>query len=341
MKSNRLRQIPAGIKDYLFEEARRRRSVECSINKVLQGYEYKEIITPTFEYFDVFSAAGRNGFVDKIYRFLDRDGNLVALRSDFTAQVARIVASKQPALDFPVRLCYSGKVYRFEELHAGRNRESWQVGFELVGETAVEGDLQVLEIIVNILRSLNISGFQINLGTIEYFNGTIEHAGLEGESLQEIKYLIDHKDVDTLGHVLEASRLPAATKAALQELVSLHGKRDALERAQNLATNRRSQEAIKGLASVYDRLLESKLAENVVIDLSDVEGMEYYSGLMIKAYAPGVGYEVGSGGRYDQLLARFGFDCPAVGFSFDVDRLVEAGFPREDPQVEMPSRGSA
>jgi ATP phosphoribosyltransferase regulatory subunit len=323
MKRNRIRQLPAGIKDYLFDEAQRRRSVESHIIRVLRQYDYREIITPTFEYFDVFSTAGRNGFVDKIYRFLDRDGNLVALRSDFTAQVARIVASKNSALEFPVRLYYSGKIFRFEELHAGRSRESWQVGFELIGDTGAEGEVEVLEMVVNMLRSLAVTGFQINLGTIEYFNGIVEHADLRGDQLDEIKYLIDHKDADTLSRLLEGSGLPGPTRAALLGMVSLHGQRQVLDRAEKLATNSRSRHAVAELTAVYDRLTSSDLAGNVVIDLSDVEGMGYYSGLMIKAYVQGVGYEVGSGGRYDNLLDQFGFDCPAVGFSFDVDRLVE------------------
>ncbi len=323
MKANRLRQLPAGIKDYLFEEAQRRRWVEKRILEVLKGAGYREVITPTFEYFDVFSTAGRNGFVDKIYRFLDRDGNLVALRSDFTAQVARIVASKHAALTFPVRLRYSGKIFRFEELHAGRSRESWQVGYELLGAAGVAGDAEVVEILVKVLRSLELGGFQINLGTIDYFHGIVEHASLSGEQLSEIKYLIQRKDTDTLAHLLEGSSLPAICQAALQGITSLHGRREVLDRAAELATNPRSRQAIAGLEAVYDRLESSGLAGNVVVDLSDVEGMEYYSGLMIKAYAQGVGCEVGSGGRYDNLLARFGFDCTAVGFSFDVDRLVE------------------
>lgn len=340
MQSNRLYQLPAGIKDYLFEEAHRRRLIEKGIIDVLRRFGYREVITPTFEYLDVFLTAGRNSFVDKIYRFLDRDGNLVALRSDFTAQVARIVASKQAALRFPVRLWYSGKVFRFEELHAGRSRESWQVGFELIGEPGDSADAETVKVVVRVLQELGAEEYQINLGTIEYFNGIVEYAGLQGGLLEEVKYLIDHKDVDTLAYVLRGSQLPDSTRQALENLILLHGDHDALQEAVSLATNPRSVQAISNLTSVYDVLSQEGLADRIVIDLSDVEGMEYYSGLMIKAYVRGVGFEVGSGGRYDQLLSRFGKAAPAVGFSFNVDHLVDGLLTpgREDEKSVAASR---
>jgi len=323
MKANRLRQLPAGVKDYLFDEARRRRAVERQIVETLGQSGYREIITPTVEYLEVFATAGRNGLNEKIYRFLDRDGNLIALRSDFTAQVARIVASKSPALEFPLRLLYSGKIFRFEELHAGRSRETWQVGFELLGNTGIEGEVEVLKCVLRALQSLHPSAFQITLGTIEFFNGIVEEAGLQGEQLAEIKHLIGHKDVDTLVHTLERTHVATAVQSALRHLVELHGNEETLSRALALATNLRSQQAVENLKTLHQRLREQHLDENVTIDLSEVHGMGYYSGIMIKAYVRGVGYEVGSGGRYDNLLSQFGFDCPAVGFSFDVDRLVE------------------
>lgn len=324
MRLNHLRQLPAGIKDYLFDEAQARRSVEREITATLRQHGYREIITPTFEHWDVFAAAGKNGLQDKIYRFLDREGNLVALRSDFTAQVARIVATKHAALTFPLRLSYSGKVFRFEELHAGRSRESWQVGFELLGEPGIEAEVEALTLIVRILRALQLRAFQINLGTMAYFDSLINQAGLDDKQLEEIKRLLGHKDVDTLHDFLQKTNLPADTITALTHLVDLHGGRKTLAQAATSAPNAQAATAIQHLNQIYDRLENAGLAENLVIDLGEVQGMGYYSGVMIKAYVHGLGYDAGSGGRYDHLVSQFGFDCPAVGFSFDVDRLVEA-----------------
>lgn len=324
MRLNHLRQLPAGIKDYLFDEAQARRSVEREITATLRQHGYREIITPTFEHWDVFAAAGKNGLQDKIYRFLDREGNLVALRSDFTAQVARIVATKHAALTFPLRLAYSGKIFRFEELHAGRSRESWQVGFELLGEPGIAGEVEALTLIIRILRGLQLRGFQINLGTMAYFDSLINQSGLDDEQLEEIKRLLGHKDVDTLHEYLQHTSLPPAAITALTNLIDLHGGRDTLARAAASAPNAQAAVAIQHLNQIYDRLQETGLAESIVIDLSEVHGMGYYSGVMIKVYVHGLGYEAGSGGRYDHLVSQFGFDCPAVGFSFDVDRLVEA-----------------
>lgn len=324
MKPHHLHQLPAGLKDYLFEEAQRRRDVEHAITAALRQQGYREIITPTFEHWEVFAAAGRNGWQDKIYRFLDREGNLVALRSDFTAQVARLVAHKHAALTLPLRLFYSGKVFRFEELHAGRSRECWQVGFELLGETGLQGDVEAVALAAQALRALQLGAFQINLGTIGYFNGIVLEARLTPEQLNEIKRLLSHKDADTLSEFLLQIAPPSAVRQALTGLMQWHGRRDILEQARAAAPNAQAGAAADHLTEVYDRLEALGLSEHVVIDLSEVQGMGYYSGIMIKAYVPGLGYEVGSGGRYDHLLSQFGYDCPAVGFSFDVDRLVEA-----------------
>ncbi|MDZ7266280.1 MAG: ATP phosphoribosyltransferase regulatory subunit [candidate division KSB1 bacterium] len=319
-----LRQLPAGLKDYLFEEAQRRRSVEHEITAALRQHGYREIITPTFEHWEVFATAGRNGWQEKIYRFLDREGNLVALRSDFTAQVARLVAQKHAALSFPLRLFYSGKVFRFEELHAGRSRECWQVGFELLGDTGLPGDVEAVALVAQALRALQLGAFQINLGTIGYFNGVVREARLTPAQLGEIKRLLSHKDADTLAGFLQQVAPPPAVQEALTGLMQWHGGREILEQAGTAAPNAETAAALDHLRRVYNHLEAMNWSQHVVIDLSEVQGMHYYSGIMIKAYVPGLGYEVGSGGRYDQLLSQFGHDCPAVGFSFDVDRLVEA-----------------
>ncbi len=324
MKPYHLHHLPAGLKDYLFEEAQRRRHVEQKIAASLRQHGYREIITPTFEHWEVFATAGRNGWQDKIYRFVDREGNLVALRSDFTAQVARLVAHKHDALSFPLRLFYSGKVFRFEELHAGRSRECWQVGFELLGETGLQGDVETAALTAQALRGLQLGEFQINLGTIGYFNSVVREAQLTPVQLGEIKRLLSHKDVDTLSEFLQQLAPPSAVQQALIGLMQWHGRRDILEQARAAAPNDQAIAAVEHLTQLYDRLQALGLSDHVVIDLSEVQGMGYYSGIMIKAYVPGLGYEVGSGGRYDHLLSQFGYDCPAVGFSFDVDRLVEA-----------------
>ena len=323
MNPNRLRQLPAGIKDYLFEEAEHRRSVENRIRETFALVNYSEIITPTLEYLNVFRAAGRNGSHKKIYRFLDRDGNLMALRSDFTAQIARIIASKSAAIDFPARVFYSGKIFRFEELHAGLNREPWQAGFELLGETDIDGDIEALQNVIQVLRALDLNEFQVNIGTIEFFNGIVGEAGLQDQQLEEIKYLIGNQDADGLAHTLKKMTLPDSTRSALQNLINLHGGGEILNQAKKIATNDRSRQSIAKLAAIYERLEKLNLTENIIIDLSEIQGLGYYSGTIMKAFVRGVGYEVGSGGRYDNLLSQFGFDCPAVGFSFDVDRLIE------------------
>lgn len=329
MKANHLRQLPPGIKDFLFDEAKRRRGVERRLREVFEQAEYREVITPTFEYLEVFGAAGRDGFHEKIYRFVDRDGNLLALRSDFTAQAARIIASKSSALNLPARIYYSGRIFRFEELHAGLSREAWQVGGELFGQPEVDADVEIVQLAVRAFEALGISDFQITLGSLEFLNGIVASERLQGEALDEIKFLLAHKDTDGLRAGLQNWRLSAKTQHALLALSELQGTSDALAKAGRIADNDRSQRAVQRLQAVSERLGALALNDCIAIDFSETQGLGYYTGITIKAFVHGVGYEVGSGGRYDNLLGQFGFDCPAVGFSFDVDRLV-AGVARQE-----------
>ena len=322
MKANHLRQLPAGIKDYLFDEAKRRRNVERCLREVFEQADYREVITPTFEYLEVFGAAGRDGFHEKIYRFVDRDGNLLALRSDFTAQAARIIASKSSALNLPARIYYSGRIFRFEELHAGLSREAWQVGAELFGQSEVDADVEILQLVVRAFESLGIADFQITLGSLEFLDGIVASERLQGEVLDEIKFLLAHKDTDGLRTCLQNWRLSAKAQHALLALSELPAASDAIEKARRITDNARSQRAVQRLQKVSERLSRRGLNESITIDLSETQGLGYYTGITIKAFVHGVGYEVGSGGRYDNLLGQFGFECPAVGFSFDVDRLV-------------------
>lgn len=326
---NQFLRLPPGVKDFLFEEAQRRRAVERQLTDMLAAKGYQEVITPTFEYSEVFVQAskagqGHNGLDEKVYRFLDRDGNLLALRVDFTAQIARIAASRFVETPAPIRIYYSGKVFRAEPHHAGRSREKWQVGFEILGNDDVEADAEAVICILDGLAALGIGNARVAIGHIGYFNGIVEQAGVAGEELQKLKYLVERKDVAGLTQVTKDLSVSAPVQEALTRLPGLHGGREILPVAWELAPNEISRQAVARLKALLPLIQNHPQANSVFLDLSEVEGMGYYTGIMLRAFAAGVGQEVGSGGRYDELVSRFGADMPAVGFSFDVDLLVTA-----------------
>jgi ATP phosphoribosyltransferase regulatory subunit len=328
-KDNQALRLPPGVKDFLFDEVVQHRAVERRLAELLVGSGYREIITPTIEYSEVFLLAGRtrhgrNSLDEKVYRFLDRDGNLLALRADFTAQIARIAASRFVGMLAPMRLYYTGKVFRAEPHHAGRSREKWQVGFEILGANDIETDAETVVCILDSLAALGINNARVAIGHIEYFNGIVAHAGIDGEALQTLKYLVERKDINGVARMTDEFALPPPVREALLRLPNLHGSQEILSEARGLAQNEVSRQAVDRLEALLAMVQNHAQADKVFLDLSEVEGMGYYTGIMLRAFVAGVGEEVGSGGRYDELISRFGVEVPAVGFSFDVDLLVNA-----------------
>ncbi|MGH7699548.1 MAG: ATP phosphoribosyltransferase regulatory subunit, partial [Gemmatimonadales bacterium] len=162
--------IPPGALDLAGEAVRRRRLLQQDMLERLEAAGYDEVIPPTFEYAEVFARAGGPEVGDRLIRFLDRDGRLLALRYDFTASVARIVATKLGDRAAPLRLCYAGTVFRQEperdQGRAGRPREILQVGGELVGEGDVAADVEVLHLALDLVRRTGVRDFQLNLGHV-------------------------------------------------------------------------------------------------------------------------------------------------------------------------------
>ncbi|KAA3653853.1 MAG: ATP phosphoribosyltransferase regulatory subunit [Calditrichaeota bacterium] len=322
-------RLPAGIKDYIFNEAENHRHVERGLTNLLQDKGYREIITPTFEYGEIFEIATkagmlRNGLDEKVYRFLDRDGNLLALRADFTAQIARIAAARFADIESVLKIFYTGKVFRAEPHHEGRSREKWQVGFEIFNEATVDADAEAIINIMETLDHFKLSNFRIAIGHIGYFHGLVKESGLSGDERQQLRYLVERKDMAGIGRLLDQTNMPVEVKNVLQNLPDLHGDVSVLERAKTAIRNEKSQHALGKLQKLWQKISSHPLAKNIFFDLSEVEGMGYYTGIILKAFTPGIGTEVGSGGRYDQLTAVFGTEMPAIGFSFDVHLLASA-----------------
>lgn len=328
-KENQAIRLPSGVKELLFEEAMQHRAVERRLTELLAGSGYREIITPTIEYGEVFFLAGktrhgRNHLDEKVHRVIDRDGNLLALRADFTAQIARIAASRFIGMVVPIRLYYSGKVFRTEPHHAGRSREKWQVGFEILGASDIETDAEVVTNILDILAALKIDDARVAIGNVEYFNGIMAHAGIEGEALQRLKYLVERKDIAGLAQTMEEISLPSPVREALTQIPNLQSSREILPKARRLAQNEISQQAVDRLEALKALIQKHGQAGQVFFDLNELGSSGYYTGLTLRAFIAGVDEEVGSGGRYDELISRFGVEVPAVGFAFDLDLLVNA-----------------
>ena len=317
-----LTQIPLGTQVLFGKAARRRRQIERAIFSVFEKWKYEEIIPPIFDYYDVFSKGMGVELEDTLYRFIDREGNILALRPEFTSLVAKTVATRLSDLPKPLRLCYCGEVLRYETPRGGRQREFFQIGVEHVGGERIASDVEILRVAIESLRNLGIKKFQINLGEIGYFAGIVDRIKFSPEDLIKIRNFIDLKDLAGLQSELERLNLSERRRQILLSLVHLTGGQDTILAARHLVSNERSHLAIDHLAGIYAELKKHKIDQYITIDLSEVRGMEYYTGTIFKIYVPDLGFEIGGGGRYDNLLKNFGCDYPAVGFSFSLERLM-------------------
>jgi ATP phosphoribosyltransferase regulatory subunit len=307
---------PPGALDLTGEAARLRRRLQRASMAVLEAGGYDELIPPTLEYQDTFLRAGGPSAADRLIRFPDRDGRILALRYDFTASLARVAATTFAGTAGPLRLCYSGTVYRQEPERGGRPREMLQVGAELLGQAGLPADIEMVRLTIALLRATGVQDFQLNLGHVGVLAPGL--ADLPEAQRIEVRSWIDRKDRGSLGRALAGQSGAAASLAVLPFVI---GRRDALRSALDLAP----AAARVGLEQLLalDAALSADERGHVVYDLGEVRGLDYYTGIHFEAFIAGAGRAAGAGGRYDELMARFGRPMPAVGVSLDLDTIAE------------------
>jgi ATP phosphoribosyltransferase regulatory subunit len=338
-------QIPPGTQILIGPAARRRRALERVICSVFEGWSYEEIIPPIFDYYDVFLKGMGRGPEDQIYRFIDREGNILALRPEFTSLVAKTAATRLASSPRPIRLYYSGEVLRFEKPKGGRQREFSQVGIEHYGGEGKAADVEILLVAVEAFERLGIQSFQINLGSVDFFGGIVDRMELPEAEMAQLKDVLNLKDQSGLDRLLEKLPLGDRRKDILRAIPHLTGGKSVIEEARGLVKNPRSVEALDHLDEIYTIFERLDLAQHLTIDLGEIRGFDYYTGILFRAYVRDLGFDVAGGGRYDGLPGAFGENLSAVGFSFSVDRLeqiVTAGFNVQEPdatRIDIDSAG--
>jgi ATP phosphoribosyltransferase regulatory subunit len=307
---------PPGTLDLTGEAARRRRVLQRESVAILERAGYEELLPPTFEYEDIFLRAGGAGVAERLVRFPDRDGRILALRYDFTASLARVASTTFAAAPAPLRLCYSGRVFRQEPERGGRPREMLQVGAELLGQGGLAADVEIVRLTLALVRAAGLGDFQLNLG----------HAGVLAPGLgaveeplrSDLRRWIDRKDRGSLSRAVGALAGDARSLAALPFVI---GRREALAGALGIAPDGAGP-GLRHLLELDAALTPAERA-HVVYDLGEVRGLDYYTGVHFEVYVSGAGRAAGTGGRYDELMGRFGRPMPAVGVSLDLDTIAE------------------
>jgi ATP phosphoribosyltransferase regulatory subunit len=316
MSPSHIALVPPGAVDLIGDAARRRRALQRATLAVLEAGGFEELIPPTFEYEEIFVRAGGPQVVERLIRFLDLDGRSLALRYDFTASIARVAATAFASRTPPLRLCYSGKVFRQEPDRGARPREILQVGAELMGVTGVASDVELLRLTLRLAEAAGLTDFQVNVGHVGALAAAL--AEVPEEIRSEVRRWIDRKDRGSLARALAGSN---GTAQALLTLPFVMGRRAALEAARGTAPAG-ARAALEHLLALDAALTPAERA-HVVYDLGEVRGLEYYTGIQFEVFVAGAGRAVGAGGRYDDLMGRFGRPMPAVGVALDLDAIAE------------------
>ncbi|MFQ6058648.1 MAG: ATP phosphoribosyltransferase regulatory subunit [Anaerolineae bacterium] len=317
-------QLPPGVKDLFLAEAAKLSQLGETLRRLFARWGYAEVIPPTFEYYDSYALGAGPRLREGIYRFLDHRGRTLALRPDLTIPTARIVGTKLYDQPLPLRLCYVANVFRYEEPQAGRQREFTQAGVELVGAATPQADAEVIALSIEALRSVGLREFQVNVGQMAFLRAILDGLNLVPAEVERIKGAIDRKNAAALRELLQALDLDQATRRALQAIPDLYGGKEVLARARALARDEGVQAAIENLAHIYDDLERYGVAQHVILDLGEVRGMEYYTGITFETFVAGLGFPICGGGRYDDLIGQYGPPLPAVGFALTMERVLMA-----------------
>jgi len=317
--------LPRGVSDFLPDAAAKIGYIEARIRRVFELWGFRRVITPKLEYEDVLLLGMGDGLKGKTYRFDDRQsGRLLAFPPDITPQIARIVATRLTGWPLPHRISYSGRVLRQTEIQAGRSREIFQSGVELIGLDSPEADAEMIAMAVEALQGLGFDDFKIDLGQVDFCRGIMSASGLHGQPLIELQQAVARKDSSAVAKIITDNGIPEGLSAEIAALPRLFGGREVLDEARRVVTNSRSRAALDNLSQVLDILDIHGVSDYLTIDLGETRGLDYHTGITFEGFVTGLGEPVCSGGRYDNLTGRYGFQAPATGFTFNVLSLLQA-----------------
>lgn len=307
--------IPSGTRDVLPDEMRELRAILAAAHRVFDDAGYGEVSTPALEYEDTLAIGGVAGALPA-YRLFDEQGNVLTLRSDMTVPIARLVATRFAGAEPPLRLCYFAHAYRGVRPQRGQSREFLQAGIELMGASAPEGTAEALTVLCDTLDAVGLKSYRIGLGDVALYQELLDGHGVDVQRRERILHELVTRDFVGLEREVDELRLDdAAAIAQLKRIPQLRGGPEVLGQLDGAA-----HVAADGLRKIHS-LLEPRVAERVIFDLGLVRKLDYYSGAIFEVYDPTLGVPLGGGGRYDDLLGRFGRPMPAVGWALTVERL--------------------
>lgn len=323
--TDQMLHTPDGVRDIYNGECKQKLLLQDRLHAVLTKYGYRDIQTPTFEFFNIFSKEIGTTPSKDLYKFFDKDGNTLVLRPDFTPSVARSAAKYYAEDDMPVKLCYMGNTFINSSSYQGRLKETTQCGVELIGDGSVCADAEILAMVVDSLHASGLKEFQISVGHARFFRGLIEAAGLGEEAEEELRELLNNKNFFGVEEFVETLNLDTNLKKLFTMLGSFETQVEELAEAKDLAADYPViLSAITDLEKLGEYLKLYGIEKYISFELGIISKYHYYTGIIFAGYTFGTGEPIVKGGRYDKLLTYFGKKAPSIGFGIVVDQLMAA-----------------
>ncbi|MGI8805325.1 MAG: ATP phosphoribosyltransferase regulatory subunit [Thermoleophilaceae bacterium] len=306
---------PPGTRDVLPDEMREIRAISDRLRAAFERAGYGEIWTPALEYEDVLSR-GDERAAGAGYRLFDERGRVLVLRSDMTIPIARVVASRLNDVEPPIRLSYLAHAYRAGEDAPAQSREFLQAGVELVGTPAPDGDAEVIALVIGALSDAGLGRHRVGVGDGSLYRGVLESLEVPEAERHALMEALSRRDLVALERRVAGLGVSRAARELLTSLPALRGGPEVLDRADGPVAR-----AAENLRACHELLAERGMAERVIFDLGLVRELGYYTGAVFELYDPAVGFAIGGGGRYDELVGRFGRPMPACGVALDLERV--------------------
>lgn len=314
---------PLGMRDVLPGVLQKQRWLQHRLLNCMEQWGYREIMTPTLEYYDTVGGASAT-LDERLFKLLDRQGKTLVLRPDMTAPIARVASSLLKDEPFPLRLMYSSNVFRAQAKEAGRNAEYYQTGVELIGSPSVDADAEVIALAVFVLKEAGVPDFKIAIGHVGFLDGLLEETVDVEDQREALKEYLHNRNFVGFRHYVESLGVAPEKQERLRQLLTLRGGKDLVDRAEAITINGKARKAVQNLRRLWEALEAYRVTDSVLFDLNLLSNLNYYTGILFEGYAAGQGFPLCTGGRYDRLMAQFGRPAPATGFAVQMDRMMEA-----------------
>ncbi|MFQ6068362.1 MAG: histidine--tRNA ligase [Candidatus Bathyarchaeia archaeon] len=321
-------QTVRGMRDFLPSDTKKLRHVEAVAKETARLYGFEEIITPLVEHYDLLAVKSGKEIKARMYAFNDLGGRKIALRPEFTASVARLMATILRNEPKPLRLFSTGTLYRYDEPQFGRYREFWQSNFEIIGSNRPEADMEVLSLTNHLIQTLGLRNYWFKIGHVGILRGLLSEEGIKDEQQNSVMQLLDAKRWDEALRTVKEFGVSKKGMRVLKKVFEAKGKNASkvLTRVKKkLKEYASSVAALENFRQIIELCKESGVKFDMSIETGFARGLEYYTGMIFEVYVPEMEISLGGGGRYNRLVELFGGEpTPAVGVAHGLDRIALA-----------------